>query len=347
MIDRRDVEAARDRTAGQVRRTPVLEVGRDEGLGDLVLKLELLQHTGTFKARGALDRVLSAQAAGDLDPAVGVVVASGGNAGLANAWAAARAGVPAVVYVPETAPAVKVARLRAYGATVVLAGHEYAVAHAAALEHRERTGALYCHAYDQPEVVAGAGTLALELLEQVDRPVTTVVVAVGGGGLLGGVAAALEGTGVRVVGVEPGTAPTLHAALRAGRPVDVAVSGVAADSLGARRVGEIGFDVARRTGAVSVLVDDADIVAARSVLWDRWRLATEHGAAAALRGPDLRPLPARSGRAGRRRPLRGQHRPVGPRAAAAQPMTRTRSALMLRTTRVWSRPPHHGYGAPV
>ena len=284
MIDRTDVEAARDRLAGQVRRTPVLELGRGELAGDVVLKLELLQHTGTFKARGALNRVLAAGAAGALDPAVGLVVASGGNAGLANAWAAARVGVPAVVYVPETAPAVKVARLRTYGATVVHAGAEYADAYAAAQEHRARTGALYCHAYDQPEIAAGAGTLALELVEQVDRPVSTVVVAVGGGGLMAGVAAALEGSGVGVVGVEPEAAPTLRAALDSGRPTDVAVSGVAADSLGARRIGDIGFDLARRTGVVSVLVDDAQISAARSLLWESWRIVVEHGAAAALAG---------------------------------------------------------------
>ncbi|MFC6852071.1 serine/threonine dehydratase [Aquipuribacter hungaricus] len=291
MISRDDVEAAREQTAGLVRVTPVLEAGRGalplggpagRVPGELVLELELLQHTGSFKARGALHRVLSARAAGRLDPDVGVVVASGGNAGLAVAWAAARAGVPATVVVPERAPVVKVARLRELGATVVLAGAEYAEAQAVAQEHRERTGALWCHAYDQPEVAAGAGTLALELLEQVARRVDTVVVAVGGGGLVAGVAAALEGTGTRVVGAEPVRAPTLHAALAAGTPTDVAVSGVAADSLGARRVGEIAFDVARRTGVVPVLVEDADIVAARALLWREWRTVVEHGAAAAL-----------------------------------------------------------------
>ena len=283
MIHRSDVESAWERVRPLVRRTPVLELAPDELGADVVLKLELLQHTGTFKARGAFNRVLSADERGELDPEVGLVVASGGNAGLANAYAAVRLGVPAVVFVPETAPAVKVARLRAYGAEVVAAGSEYATAYAAAQEHVARTGAVHCHAYDQPEIAAGAGTLALELAEQAARPVDTVVVAVGGGGLMAGVAAALEGRAT-VVGVEPETAPTLRAALDAGEPTDVSVSGIAADSLGARRIGEIAFDVARRTGVRSVLVDDAAIIAARALLWDRWRIAVEHGAAAALAG---------------------------------------------------------------
>ena len=281
MIHRSDVENAWDRVRPLVRRTPVMELAPDELGADVVLKLELHQHTGTFKARGAFNRVLSASESGELDTEVGLVVASGGNAGLANAYAAARLGVPAVVFVPETAPAVKVARLEAYGARVVPAGREYATAFAAAQEHVARTGALYCHAYDQPEIAAGAGTLALELTEQSSRPADTVVVAVGGGGLMAGVAAALEGQAT-VVGVEPHGAPTLRTALDAGEPTDVPVSGIAADSLGARRIGEIAFDVARRARVRSVLVDDAAIIAARALLWDRWRIVVEHGAAAAL-----------------------------------------------------------------
>jgi threonine dehydratase len=188
------------------------------------------------------------------------------------------------VFVPATAPAVKVARLRELGAEVVAVGERYADAYEAATADAEATGALFCHAYDQPEVCAGQGTLALELLEQAGA-VDTVLVAVGGGGLMAGVAAALEGR-ARVVGVEPRTVPTFAAALGAGRPVDVPVSGVAADSLGATRLGAIAWDVARRTGAGSVLVDDDDVVAARRLLWERHRLVVEHGAAtvvAALR----------------------------------------------------------------
>jgi threonine dehydratase len=282
VIGRGDVEAAWSRVRPLVRRTPVLDAGDDGPAGDVVFKLELMQHTGSFKTRGALNRVLAAKERGELDAELGLVVASGGNAGLGNAYAAARVGVPAVVFVPEVCPPVKVARLESLGAQVITAGPEYATALAAAEEHVARTGALYCHAYDQPEIAAGAGTLAVELLEQTSRPVDTVVVAVGGGGLMAGVAAALEETPVRVVAAEPEACPTLRAALDLGQPTDVPVSGVAADSLGARRVGEIAFAVARRTGVHSVLVSDDAIVAARSRLWDRWRIVVEHGAATAF-----------------------------------------------------------------
>ena len=272
-----DVHDAATRISGRIRRTPVLGTGPGRWL-----KLEQLQHTGSFKARGAFNRQLAARERGELDPSRGIVAASGGNAGLAHAYAAARLGVPATVFVPETAPAVKVARLGLLGADVRLVGSEYALAYEAAVEFAEVSGAVFCHAYDQPEIAAGAGTLALELLEDVPD-VDTVVVAVGGGGLFAGVAAALEGR-VRVVAVEPVGAPTLHRALAAGHPVDVAVSGVAADSLGARSVGAIGFDLARRTNPVSLLVDDAAITAARSDLWSRFHVVAEHGAAAAWAG---------------------------------------------------------------
>ncbi|GAA3710302.1 threonine/serine dehydratase [Terrabacter ginsenosidimutans] len=285
VIERADVLEARDRISGHVRSTPVIDAGDELGPGRVLLKLELLQHTGSFKARGAFNRLLHARELGTLDPSLGIVVASGGNAGLANAYAAAQLGVPATVFVPETAPAVKVARLEGYGARVVLAGTEYATAYEAALREVAATGALHCHAYDQPDIAAGAGTLALEVVDQVARevarPVDTLVVAVGGGGLLAGVTAALEGS-AGVLGVEPSTAATLHAALEAGAPVDVPVSGVAADSLGARRIGQIAFDVVGRHPVTSLLVTDDEIVAARRLLWQRWRVVVEHGAAAAL-----------------------------------------------------------------
>ncbi|WP_324643237.1 threonine/serine dehydratase [Pseudarthrobacter sp. LT1] len=279
MISRTDIDQAARRTAGLIRRTPVMEA--DLGLSDgrVWFKCEFMQHTGTFKARGALNRILAAKERGELRGGVGVVVASGGNAGLANAYAAKQLGVPAAVFVPEAAPAVKVAKLKAIGATVVQGGAEYAAAYQAAVAHAEETGAVYCHAYDQPEIVAGAGTVGSELLEQLPD-VDTVLVAVGGGGLMAGVAAAVEGA-AKVVAVEPETAPTLHVALASGGPVDVAVSGVAADSLGARRIGEIGFSVAVRCGVESVLVSDADIIAVRSALWNDYRIVVEHGAAAA------------------------------------------------------------------
>ena len=282
VITRDDVEAARQRTAGLVRRTPVTVVDAGDLAPDapVVLKLEQLQHTGSFKARGALNRVLAAAERGDLGPA-GVVAASGGNAGLAVAYAAARQGATARVYVPTTAPAVKVARLRELGADVVQVGDRYALAYEAAVADAAETGALFCHAYDQPEICAGQGTLALELLDQLGSEVDTVLVAIGGGGLMAGVAAALEGR-ARVVGVEPGTVPTFAEALAAGQPVDVPVSGVAADSLGATRLGAIAWSVACRTGVRSVLVDDADVVAARRFLWEQHRLVVEHGAASVV-----------------------------------------------------------------
>src|SRR5690242_18775571 len=235
----------------------------------------MVQHTGTFKARGAFNRILSARERGELDPEVGIVVASGGNAGLANAYAARTVGVPATVFVPTTASPTKLRRLEQYGATVVAGGTEYAEAFEAAMSHVSGTGAVLCHAYDQPEICAGAGTLGLELLDQLaaaGREVDTVLVAVGGGGLMSGVATAVEGS-ARVVGVEPEGAPTLHAALAAGEPVDVSVSGVAADSLGARRVGSIAWEVAQRARVASVLVDDPALLDARRQVWDRYRLA--------------------------------------------------------------------------
>jgi threonine dehydratase len=268
-----DIEAAAGRIAGRVRRTPVLRAD-----GQLWFKLEYLQHTGSFKARGAFNRVLAAAESGELTPR-GVVAASGGNAGLAVAHAAAEVGVPAEVFVPKTAPAVKVARLRAVGAEVVPVGTEYAEAYEAAVRRAADTGALLCHAYDQPEVVAGQGTLGLELAEQVGE-LDTVLVACGGGGLMGGVAAALRGL-ARVVAVEPERAPTLNAALAAGGPVDVEVSGIAADSLGARRIGELAHSIAVDCGVRGVLVGDEQIAAARRLLWERFRIAVEHGPAAA------------------------------------------------------------------
>lgn len=279
MITRVDVDQAATRTQGLTRVTPLLAADPSTFAGPVWFKCEYLQHTGTFKARGALNRILAAQERGELRQDAGVVVASGGNAGLANAYAAARLGIPATVFVPESAPAVKVQKIKAIGATVVQGGAEYAVAYEAALAHAEETGAVYCHAYDQPEIAAGAGVVGVELLTQLPD-VDTILVAVGGGGLMAGIAAAVEGR-VKVVAVEPESAPTLHAALEAGQPVDVAVSGIAADSLGARRIGEIGWSVAVRTGVGSVLVTDADIIAARSALWNNYRMVVEHGAAAA------------------------------------------------------------------
>lgn len=265
------------RINGYVRRTPLLQVATPTGA--LWLKCEFLQHTGVFKARGAFNRLLAARDRGELDPSAGVVIASGGNAGLANAYAAATVGVKATVFVPETAPPVKIERIREYGADVRQVGSEYADASEAAIEYANVRGALLSHAYDQLEVAAGAGTLAEEMLE--DEPsIETIVVAVGGGGLYAGIAAAAAGR-ARVVTVEPQTCPTLHTALNVGHPVDVSVSGVAADSLGARRIGEIAFSVASRLPPTSILVEEDAIVSARLQLWREYRIPAEHGAAAA------------------------------------------------------------------
>ncbi|MFG2006359.1 threonine/serine dehydratase [Spirillospora sp. NPDC048911] len=273
MITRSEVEAAAARIGDRIRRTPVM---RRDGVW---LKLEQTQHTGSFKARGAFNRILAAAEQGRL-PGSGVIAASGGNAGLAVAYAARALDVPAEVYVPMTAPMVKVDRLRDLGADVVQIGDRYAEAHEAASKRAADTGALFCHPYDQPEVCAGQGTLGLELLEQTDGDVDTILIAVGGGGLMAGVAAAVEGH-AKVVGVEPDTVPTLHRALLEGHPLDVEVAGVAADSLGATRLGDIAFDVALRTGVRSVLVPDTAVVTARQRLWDDHRMAVEHGTAAA------------------------------------------------------------------
>lgn len=274
MVSKSDVLAAEARIRSSVRRTPVFEADLPSGTTGW-FKLELLQHTGSFKARGASNRILAAE-----DVSAGVVAASGGNAGLAVAYAAARRGVSARVYLPNNAPAVKVAGLRALGADVRQVGARYADAYEAASKDAADTGALLCHAYDQPEICAGQGTLGSELLEQTGGELDTVLLAVGGGGLMAGVATALDGVAT-VVGVEPATCPTLSSALAAGRPVDVEVSGVAADSLGATRLGEIAYSVAVRTGVRSVLISDERIVAARRELWGRYRLAVEHGTAAA------------------------------------------------------------------
>ncbi|MDX2968031.1 threonine/serine dehydratase [Kribbella solani] len=268
-----DVRAAAQRIEGWVRRTPVIEVAPG-----LTFKLELLQHTGSFKARGAFNRLLAAKDRGELT-GQGIVAASGGNHALAAAYAARELGVPARIFVPETTPAAKLGKLRTLGAEIVLAGSEYAEAYQAAETARDESGALLVHAYDQPEIVAGQGTVGLELLDQAGA-FDTVLVAVGGGGLIAGIATAI-GRNAQVIGVEPVLASAMHRALEAGAPTDGPVGGVAADSLGARRLGELAFTTAREHGVRSVLVEDDAIVAARKELWRDHHLAAEHGGATA------------------------------------------------------------------
>ena len=274
MIDSSQVRTAAQRIGDRVRRTPVLRADRN-----LWFKLEHTQYAGSFKTRGMFNQIVAAATRGVL-PEAGIVAASGGNAGLAAAYAARELGIPAEVFVPTTAPEVKVTKLRKLGARVVQVGNEYAEAYAAATVWAETVGALFCHAYDDPDMVAGNGTLGLELLDQLPDGFDTVLVAVGGGGLIAGMIAALRGE-ANVVSVEPVTASALHGALRAGAPVDVPVSGVAADSLGARQAGRIAFELARDAGIDTLLVEDQAIVDARRRLWDDYRIAVEHGTAAA------------------------------------------------------------------
>jgi threonine dehydratase len=274
-ITRDDVLAAARRIEGRVRRTPLLAPTSQDAVW---LKCEFLQHCGVFKTRGAFNRQLAASETGELS-AAGIVVASGGNAGLAQAYAASQLGIKATVFVPEAAPQVKVDRIERYGADVVRIGVEYAEAFEAAVAFADSTGATFAHAYDQPEVAAGAGTIAEEILE--DEPsIDTIVVAVGGGGLYAGVAASASGR-ARVVAVEPETIPTLRQAMAADKPVDVSVSGVAADALGARRIGALAFAAQKVERPVSVLVTDEEIVEARHTLWHDYRIASEFGAATA------------------------------------------------------------------
>jgi threonine dehydratase len=276
-VTRTDIEHAAERIAGRVRRTPVMRL-EPQAFGvdaELVLKLELLQHTGSFKPRGAFNRLLSAEV-----PPAGVIAASGGNFGLAVAYAARETGHPAEIFVPETSPAVKAEGIRVEGAEVRLVPGYYADALDACRQRAEETGALFMHAYDQLEVVAGQGTLGMELSDQVPEA-ETVLVAVGGGGLIGGIASWFAGD-VRVIGVEPRRCPTLTEALRAGAPVDVDVGGLAADSLGSRRAGDIAYESARLFVEEVVLVEDGAIAEAQRVLWSSCRLIAEPGGAATL-----------------------------------------------------------------
>jgi threonine dehydratase len=277
-IDRDGIAATERLIRPHIRRTPVITVNAaDFGLAPrpLALKLEFLQHTGSFKPRGAFANLLTRTA-----PAAGVAAASGGNHGAAVAYAAMRLGVKATIFVPQVTPAAKLARIRGYGAELIVAGAVYADALAASEEFVARTGARPVHAYDQPETLLGQGSVGMEL--EADRPeIDTLLVAVGGGGLIGGIAAWYEGR-IRVIAVEPETAPTLHDALVAGHPVDAPAGGIAADSLAPRRVGSLMFPIARRFIERAVLVPDAAIADAQRRLWEGLRIAAEPGGAAAL-----------------------------------------------------------------
>ncbi len=278
-LTRSDIARVHDTIAPYIRRTPVLHVnGTDLGLErfPLTLKLEFTQYAGSFKARGAFANALTRPI-----PPGGIVAASGGNHGVAVAYAAMRLGIPAKIFVPTVASPAKVERIRACGADVVITGERYADALDASERYVAESRAAPVHAFDQVETLLGQGTLARELSDQVPNA-ASVLVAVGGGGLLGGIAAWYAGEGPRVIGVEPVGAPTLTEALKAGRPVDAPAGSVAADSLAPRRVGGLMFPLAQRYVDRVVLVDDDDIVGAQALLWDAFRLVVEPGGAAAL-----------------------------------------------------------------
>jgi threonine dehydratase len=288
-INRETIAATYALIRPHVRRTPVMEVeATDFGLEGrpLVFKLELFQHTGSFKPRGALASLLSLPV-----PPAGVVAASGGNHGLAVAYAAHKLGVPARIFVPNVSAATKRARIRELGADLVIAGERYADALAASREFASTSGAREIHAFDQPTTLLGQGTVGLEVEEQCGAGratstlsgdgLDTLLVAVGGGGLIGGVAAWFAGH-VRIVGVEPRTAPTLYRAREAGHPVDAEAGGIAAESLAPRQVGQLMFPIAEKYVEKLVLVEDDAIRDAQRALWRVMRVASEPGGAAAF-----------------------------------------------------------------
>jgi len=277
-IDREAISATEQRIRGHVRRTPVLTANlKDFGAQDapVTLKLELLQHAGVFKARGAFANLLLRDV-----PKSGVVAASGGNHGAAVAYASMRLGVPAAIFVPRISSPAKIQRIRDYGADLHIEGDLYADALAASERWQIQTGAMPIHAFDQRETMLGQGTLGLELESQAPQ-ITTLLVGVGGGGLIGGIAAWYGGR-IRIVGVEPFAAPTLFRALEAGRPVDAEAGGYAADSLAPKRVGELVFPIAKSFVERVVLVEDDDIRAAQEALWRGARIVAEPGGAAAF-----------------------------------------------------------------
>jgi threonine dehydratase len=274
-ITREDIVAAASRISGHIRRTPVLELERGVFVSDrrVILKLEHLQVTGTFKARGAFNLL----ARGGIER---VAAASGGNFGLAVGYAARKLGIAADLFVPDTSPIEKVEGVRSTGAAVHLVQGVYPDALTACQEFVKSSGATMAHAFDQPEVVAGAGTCAMELAVQIP-PTKTVLVAVGGGGLIGGVASWFRGD-AKVIGVETELTPTLHSARKAGHPVDVEIGGLAVSALGARRIGALAWYAASRWVAGSVLVTDDDLRAAQRSLWEVARIAVEPSAAAPI-----------------------------------------------------------------
>jgi threonine dehydratase len=277
-IDRDQISATEKVIRPHIRRTPVIEMnGSEFGLGSfpLIFKLELLQHSGSFKARGAFANLLLRKI-----PSAGVVAASGGNHGAAVAYAASKLAIPAKIFVPTVASQEKIERIRGYGAELVVVGERYAEALDASERWAAESGALKVHAYDQLETLLGQGSVGLEL-EQQSPNLDSLLVAVGGGGLIGGVAAWYADR-VKIVGVEPEAAPTLYNALEAGRPVDSPAGGIAADSLAPKQVGAMMFPIAQKFISGVTLVTDDAIQQAQQALWKTLRIVAEPGGAAAF-----------------------------------------------------------------
>src|SRR5215216_4917456 len=279
-VSRERIQAAERVIRPRIRRTPILEVdGSEFGLDSIkiIFKLELFQHSGSFKARGAFTNMLTREV-----PAAGVVAASGGNHGAAVAFAAMKLAKPATIFVPSVASKSKLDRIRQYGAELVIAGDRYAESLEASQAWAAQSGALPIHAYEGNETLLGQGTLGMELEEQAPE-LDSLLVAVGGGGLIGGVAAWYQNR-VKVVSVEPAEAPTLQRALSAGKPVDSPAGGIAADSLAPRQVGQQMFPIAQRYVHSALLVSDEEIIEAQKRLWDATRIIAEPGGAAAFAG---------------------------------------------------------------
>jgi len=277
MIDKSDINLAHERIREHIRLTPTIDIDAGafghEGLWNF--KLEMMQHSGSFKARGAFNNLLSRDV-----PAAGIVAASGGNHGAAVAYAARKLGIPANIFVPEISSPVKIERIKSYGAEIHIGGATYVDALGASEEFCQRNDALAIHAYDAAETLGGQGTLGLEWQQQVPD-LDTLIVAVGGGGLIGGIAGWYRDD-IKIIAVEPETSCCLHAALDAGRPVDVEVGGIAADSLGARSIGTLAYDIAETFVDKSIVVSNEAIACAQKSLWENLRIAAEPGGAAAF-----------------------------------------------------------------
>jgi threonine dehydratase len=283
MLSLEDVRAAAARIAGKVRRTPLIAAAptkRALGAGPVSYKLECLQVTGSFKARGAISKLGTLS---DGDIAKGLVTASGGNHGLAIAYAGWLTGRPATIFVPENVSPAKAAKIKEWGAELVVTGTVWDEANRAAMAHVARTGATYVHPFADPAIMAGQGTIALELFED-DPAIDTLIVAIGGGGLIAGIATAAKALNpaMRIVGVEPTGAPTLHASLAAGRIVELAEITTSVPTMAARKTEAINFEIIRRHVQEVVLVSDDEMRDAARFLWFESGLAVDLSGAAAV-----------------------------------------------------------------